>query len=163
MRASSRRPLLLIAAVLAACGRGGARSASAGAAAGSGESARSPAAAPAAVSADEWSKSEVVKRLTEAGLVVIDSGRQARHPGLHVGGSQLHLGDGELEIYLYPDVAARHRDAAGIDTTGPALPSIYAPHYIMSGNLIAILHTPHERTADRVQDVLTARHAGGGA
>lgn len=123
----------------------------------------SPAAAPASPGAasDAWTTGEVVKRLTEAGLVVTDSGQRVHHPGLHVEGERLHLGDGELELYLYPDGAARRRDAAAIDTVTHGLPSIYAPRYIASGNLFAILHTPHDRTAERVANTLTARHNGG--
>jgi len=34
------------------------------------------------------------------------------------------------------------------------------PRYIISGNLIAIHATPREALAERVENVLTARHAG---
>ncbi|HEU4641596.1 MAG TPA: hypothetical protein VFS44_04010 [Gemmatimonadaceae bacterium] len=151
------RSTLLIAAALAACGSG-----ADAAHRGTRDTTAEPTVAtPSSKSGDEWTTNEVVKRLTEAGLVVTDSGEPASHPGIRVQGHRLRIGDGELEVYLYPDAAARQRDAAKIDTTGPALPSIYAPRWIMSGNLIAILHTPHDRTAERVENTLTARHEGG--
>jgi hypothetical protein len=154
------RSALLIAVALAACGSGADRSRR-GAPAARGTTSEPGVAAASSTSGDEWTTREVVKRLTEAGLVVSDSGERASHPGIRVEGRRLRIGDGPLEISLYPNAAARQRDAATIDTAGPALPSIYAPHWIISGNLIAILHTPHDRTVERVENTLTARHEGG--
>jgi hypothetical protein len=42
----------------------------------------------------------------------------------------------------------------------PSTPSAQRPRYIISGNLIAIHVTPKEALAERVENVLTARHAG---
>jgi hypothetical protein len=114
----------------------------------------------AAVGRDLWNKAEVVRRLEEAGLVVTDSGKKARNPALKAEGEELGVSGGQLEIYIYPDDAARERDAAGLDTTRKGLPSIYDPKYIVSGNMIAILHTPKDRLAERVKLVLTSRHGG---
>jgi len=174
--------LALLAALVAGCARGEQRasargeSASAAISVSVASSEQSRAAQSAATPAPEssaaipvpppahdsgWSKSEVVERLTEAGFVVTDSGQSANHEKLRVTGSLLHLGRGELQIYLYPDVAARKRDAAGLDTALRGFPRLDRPRYIESGNLIAILKTPSDRTAERVENVLTSRHAGG--
>jgi hypothetical protein len=114
-----------------------------------------------AVARDLWNRAEVVRRLEEAGLVVTDSGKKAHDPVLHVEGDRLLVSGGQLEIYVYPDAEAREKDGAGLDTTLHGLPSIEKPRYIISGNLIAILRTPHDRLAERVRNVLTARHGGG--
>ncbi len=109
---------------------------------------------------DIWNKPEVVRRLSEAGLVVIDPHQQVRRRDLHVMGDRLQVGRGELEIYVYDDVAARRRDAAGLDTVTRGLPRIDRPRYIVSGNLVAVLRAPDERLAERVANALTARHTG---
>lgn len=166
------RAVLALAAValsVAACGgeekagsrQGGGRGAAAAEGAGGSANPASVASVEsAAVAQDLWDKAEVVRRLEEAGLVVTDSGKKVRNPGLKTEGEELGVSGGQLEIYVYPDDAARERDAAGLDTTRKGLPSIYDPKYIISGNLIAILHTPKDRLAERVKLVLTSRHGG---
>lgn len=110
---------------------------------------------------DIWNKPEVVRRLAEAGLVVIDPAQTVHRPDLHVPGDRLQVSGAELEIYVYDDAAARRRDAAALDTVHHGLPSIYEPRYIVSGNLVAILRTPHDRLAERVTNALMARHNRG--
>lgn len=139
-------------------GSGGAASSDASGSAANTSSAA--AAGNAAVAGGEWNKDEVVRRLEEAGLVVSDSGKKAHNPSLKLEGEELGVSGGQLEIYVYPDDAARERAAAGLDTTRKGLPSIYDPKYIISGNMIAILHTPKDRLAERVRLVLTSRHGG---
>jgi len=70
----------------------------------------------------------------------------------------LHVSGGTLELYLYSGAAARMRESAKLDTTNTGLPSIYNARYIESGNLIAILHSPSDRTAERVTNVLEGWH-----
>lgn len=165
------RAVLALAAValsVAACSgeesagsqQGGGSGVAAAEGAGSSVNPASVAAESAAVARDLWNKAEVVRRLEEAGLVVTDSGKKVRNPGLKTEGEELGVSGGQLEIYVYPDDASRERDAAGLDTTRKGLPSIYDPKYIISGNLIAILHTPKDRLAERVRLVLTSRHGG---
>jgi len=114
-----------------------------------------------AAQTDEWNRAEVVKRLGEAGLVVTDSGRVVHHAGLTRPGNLLEVSGSPLELYLYPTAAARKQDAAKLDTRpNPATPPGQRPRYIISGNLIAIHVTPKEALAERVENVLTARHAG---
>jgi hypothetical protein len=167
------RAVLALAAVafgVAACnggeGSGSRQGATSGAAASDGSgaggiSAGAAAAVSAAVARDLWNKAEVVRRLEEAGLVVTDSGKKARNPSLQLEGDELEVCGGQLEIYIYPDDATREKGGAGLDTTTKGLPSIYNPKYIISGNLIAILHTPKDRLAERVRLVLMSRHGGG--
>ena len=114
-----------------------------------------------ATAKDEWNRAEIVKRLGEAGLVTTDSGRVVRHAGLRLPGSLLDVSGSALEIYIYPTAAARKKDEAALDTIpDPAQPPAQRPRYIISGNLIAIHVTPREVLAERVENVLTARHAG---
>ena len=114
-----------------------------------------------AAQTDEWNRAEVVKRLGEAGLVVTDSGRVVHHAGLTRAGNLLEVSGSPLELYIYPTAAARKQDAAKLDTIpSPATPPAKRPRYIISGNLIAIHVTPKEALAERVENVLTARHAG---
>ena len=110
---------------------------------------------------DEWNRAEIVKRLGEAGLVVTDRGRVVHHAGMQLAGDLLEVSGSPLEIYIYPTAEARTKDSAALDT----MPNLsQAPgqraRYIVSGNLIAIHVTPREVLAERVENVLTARHAG---
>lgn len=114
-----------------------------------------------AVVTNEWNRAEIVKRLGEAGLVITDSGRAVHHPGLTLAGDLLEVSGSPLEVYVYPTTEARKKDAATLDTMpNPAQPPGQRPRYIISGNLIAIHVTPKEALAERVENVLTARHAG---
>lgn len=114
-----------------------------------------------AAQTDEWNRAEIVKRLGEAGLVITDSERVVHHAALKQPGNLLGVSGSALEIYIYPTAAARAQDAAALDTTpNAALPPAQRPRYIVSGNLIAIHVTSKEALAERVENVLTARHAG---
>jgi hypothetical protein len=114
-----------------------------------------------AAKTDEWNRAEIIKRLGEAGLVIEDSGRVAHHPGIDIEGALLTVSGSPLELYIYPTAAARAKGSAALDTTSaPTLPPGQRPRYIISGNLIAIQVTPKEVLAERVENVLTARHAG---
>jgi hypothetical protein len=169
---------LVAGAVLAACGEGGhgeargsAAASETGATARNAKTARAVtpvaptgtmiAAESLAVARDVWNKAEVIRRLTEAGVVVMDSGQAAERAGVHVPGNLLHVGRGELEIYVYDNTAARRHDTAAIDTAMHGLPTLDRPRYIMSGNLIAVLRTPDDRLAERVENTLMARHNSG--
>jgi hypothetical protein len=114
-----------------------------------------------AAETDEWNRAEVVKRLGEAGLVITDSGRVVHHAGLKQPGNLLGVSGSTLELYIYPTSDARKKDAATLDTMpNPSTPPAQRPRYIISGNLIAIHVTPREALAERVENVLTARHSG---
>lgn len=113
-----------------------------------------------AAQTDEWTRAEVVKRLDEAGLVVVDSGRIVHHAGITVPGFLLEVSDSPLEVYLFPTAADRTRETSMLDTMPPAVPNANRPRYIVSGNLVAIHVSPRDVLAERVANVLTARHAG---
>lgn len=110
---------------------------------------------------DAWSVNEVARRLREAGLAVRDSGETIHLDGLSAAGRLLHVGRGTLAVFVYSGRGARARDGAGLDTTLHGLPTLDTPHYIESGNLIAVLHTPDDATVERVTNALTARHTQG--
>ncbi len=114
-----------------------------------------------AAETNEWNRAEVVKRLGEAGLVVTDSGHTVHHQGLTREGNLLGVSGSTLELYIYPTTDARKQDAAKLDTVpDPTAQPGQRPRYIISGNLIAIHVTPKEALAERVENVLTARHTG---
>ena len=112
----------------------------------------------------QWTLREVAKRLTDGGLVVTDSGRESlRHSFFAVEGRQLKVSGSDLQIFIYPDPAARQIDSDKIDTARVAphdmiIDWVAAPHLIASGNLIAIHLTPNERLAERVRLILEAWH-----
>ena len=111
-----------------------------------------------AAETNEWTRAEVVKRLNEAGLVVSDSNRSVHHVGITVPGFLLDVSDSPLEVYLFPTAAARAQGTQALDTMPPAVPNAKRPRYIVSGNLIAIHVSPRDVLAERVENVLTARH-----
>ncbi|MDQ6829603.1 MAG: hypothetical protein M3081_12105 [Gemmatimonadota bacterium] len=117
-----------------------------------------------AAARDEWNKAEVIKRLSEAGLVVSDVHRPARDPTLAMKGEQLTVSGSELRLFIYPDAAARARESAALDTTsihaGVPAPLPERLRYVIANNMIAIFVTPNERLAERIGDVLSARHRG---
>lgn len=156
----------VIAAAVLACG--GERAPDAGAASRTPEPASSTANAPAPATEEEpkqWTPREVARRLTDGGLVVTDSGRTSvRHSFLAVEGTQLRVSGSDLQVFVYPDVAARRADSERLDPARVAPASmiidwVAPPHLIASGNLIAIHLTPNERLAERVRLVLEAWHA----
>jgi hypothetical protein len=114
----------------------------------------------------QWTLREVARRLTDGGLVVIDSGRTAiRHDFIAVEGRLMRVSGSDLQVFIYPDPKARTADSERIDPTrvAPAdatIDWIAKPHLIASGNLIAIHLTDNERLAERVRLILEAWHAG---
>jgi hypothetical protein len=114
-----------------------------------------------AAKTDEWNRAEIIKRLGEAGLVIADSSRVVHHPGIDIEGALITVSGSPLELYIYPTAAARAKGSAALDTMpNPAQPTGQRPRFIISGNLIAIHVTPKDVLAERVENVLTARHAG---
>ena len=149
-----------LALAMVACGHGDAASSRSATA----SPPRSTPASPidsAAAARDAWSVPEVMRRVREAGLGITDSGQTVHRPALHEVGHVLHLGQGTLTVYIYPGRGARTRDAAGLDTAVHGLPTLDTPHYIVSGNLVAVLVTPNDATVERVTNALTARHTQG--
>ncbi len=157
-RAGSSWSAILLSLLALACG---AHDSPAAKRAASPDSARTAGAEVAQASeTDEWTRGEVVKRLDEAGLVVVDSDRVVHHPGISSPGFLLNVSGRSLELYLFPTAADRKRETASLDTMPPAVPNANSPRYIVSGNLVAIHVSPRDVLAERVANVLTARHAG---
>lgn len=115
---------------------------------------------------DLWNSSEVVSRLEQAGLVVRDLERQVSAPGFEVSGAALAVSGGELVVFLYPSAEARRSATERLDSLTAAPPDVTdsvwqsRPRLITSGNLAAVLMTTSEQLAERVRNVLTARHGG---
>lgn len=119
-----------------------------------------------AVAQDAWNRSEVTSRLEAAGLVVGNLDRVVRSPGFSVEGMTLSVSGGELVVFLYESAALRSADTGVLDSASAAPPGASAvwpgrPRLITSGNLAAVLFTDREQLAERVRNVLTARHVGG--
>jgi hypothetical protein len=83
-------------------------------------------------------------------------------PGFGAEGATLSVSGGELVVFLYPTVSARLAATNDLDSAtaappgGPVWPS--RPRLITSGNLAAVLLTDREQLAERVRNVLEARH-----
>lgn len=120
-----------------------------------------------ATASGRWNAVEVVSRLEAAGLVVRDLERPVRAPGFTPEGRTLAVSGGELVVFLYGSAAARQAETAALDSSRAAPPGAGAtwtsetpPRLITSGNLAAVLFTGREQLAERVRNVLTARHGG---
>ena len=118
-----------------------------------------------ATASGRWNESEVVSRLEAAGLVVRDLDRSVRAAGFTPEGRTLAVSGGELVVFVYADAASRIADTRALDSAAAApagSPGTWAgsPRLITSGNLAAILLTDREQLAERVRNVLTARHGG---
>lgn len=103
-----------------------------------------------------------MERLERSGLAPrVDSVHPATEPPLSATGFVVRVGRGELEVYLYPDAAARARDQAKLDSTKyagytAALTMANQPTLIVSGNALAILHSRNDHQRERVGDAITA-------
>jgi hypothetical protein len=118
-----------------------------------------------ATASGRWNAIEIVSRLEAAGLVVRDLDRPVRSAGFTPEGRTLSVSGGEMVVFLYEDAAARLADTRALDSaaatprgSSPSWPR--PPRLITSGNLAAVLFTDREQLAERVRNVLTARHGG---
>lgn len=108
-----------------------------------------------------WSDCAVFQRLDRAGLAPRRDSSPATEPPLTVTGVAMRIGNSDLELYMYPDAAARERDEAKLDRAKyvayDAPVTMQAqPTLIHSANLIAILHSRNDHQRERVADALTA-------
>ena len=157
-----QRLVLLTAVLLCACRRDEARP----------DSVASAAPTPAPIITDTgaqtcpatglWAACALVERLERSGLVPrVDSTARVDEPPLTVPGTLVRLGNSELELYLYPSVAAREAAAAMLDTTkyisyGAPMPMQPTPTLIQSANLIAVFQSRNDHQRERVGDAITA-------
>jgi hypothetical protein len=107
-----------------------------------------------------WRPCSVVDRLEHAGLAPVPRD-SVRHPFLSVPGAVYAVGRGELQLFLYPDSAARVRDFATFDTArvqprGSAVSWRAPASLMMSNNLAAILLSDNATQVERVRLALTA-------
>jgi hypothetical protein len=108
-----------------------------------------------------WDVPTVQNRLEHAGLAPRRADARVRVPYLSVAGVAFALGRSELQVFVYPDSAARARDTGRLDPkavapAGARTPWSMAPTLIVSNNLAAVLLSQDERQIERVQDALTA-------
>ena len=109
-----------------------------------------------------WSRCAIIERLDRSGLAPqVDSVNPATEAPLTATGFLVRVGRGEIEVYLYPDAAARERDQAKLDSTKyigytAAVGMENRPTLIVSGNALAILHSRSDHQRERVGDAITA-------
>jgi len=103
----------------------------------------------------------VVDRLDRSGLAPRVDSSAVDEPPLTPKGTLVHLGPSDVELYFYPNVAAREREQAKLDKTKYI--DYSAPvtlkgetTLITSANLIAILHSRNDHQRERVSDAITA-------
>lgn len=103
----------------------------------------------------------ITYRLERSGLAPVRDSSPVTEPPLSSPGILLHIGKGELELYIYESASAREADQARLDASKylvyPApLPMQAVPTLVTSANLIAILHTRNDHLRERVSDAITA-------
>jgi hypothetical protein len=132
-------------------------------------------AAPAAVSATPssvagtgscpatglWSECAVLERLDRAGLAPRRDSAATTEAPLAPAGTLVHVGRFQMELYVYPDAAARERDQSKLDRSkylayDAPIGMNAQPTLIHSANLIAILHSRNDHQRERVTDAIVA-------
>jgi len=110
----------------------------------------------------QWARSSILARLEASGLAPkLDSSTTEEAP-LTERGLLIRFYNSELEIFLYPDSAARRRAQASLDTTkygaydAPLPPLGDHPTLIVNSNAIAILHSRSDHQRERINDAITA-------
>jgi hypothetical protein len=108
-----------------------------------------------------WSACAVFERLDRAGLAPRRDSTAATEPPLTRSGTLLRIGRSELELYVYPDVAAREREEATLERgkyiAGDKPVGMESrPTLIPSANLLVILHSRNDHQRERVFDAITA-------
>ncbi len=160
MARASRVVMVVSLAAVAACGSKAKQQAPA---AGARETAAAsaPGGKPACPHDGSWSECTVLERLQRSGLVAQRDSSAAEEKGLAQRGMLIHLGSASLEVFLFPDSAARKAAEKGLDTTqfvGYMDPQgIRAERsLIRSANLLALLDSKRDVQRQRVGDALTA-------
>ena len=108
-----------------------------------------------------WAPCSVLERLERAGLVADTSQPGATEPPLAAKGIHLTVRRADLELYFYPDRAARERDEKRLDRSRyleadqPPEPR-HKPTLVTSENLLIVLDTRNERQRERITLAVTA-------
>jgi hypothetical protein len=147
--------------LLIACERGATPATSDSAVASPSAAATVSATKPACPATGLWADCSVFERLDRAGLAPRRDSSSATEPPLTARGTLLRVGNSELELYLYPDAAAREREEKVLDRAKyleyPApVPMKPLPTLIRSANLLAVLSSRNEHLRERVNDAITA-------
>jgi hypothetical protein len=162
----------LMAMLLVACGRDADNSGSRLSALGSKDTGREPSSLsrePRAESRElvpcrptgSWAVCNVMDRLDRAGLAPRADSTVVREPPLTPNGAQVRVGNGLLQLYVYPDSRAREQEQRLLDKTkyvsfDAPLTMQTQPTLIYSANLLAILHSRNDHLRERVADAITA-------
>jgi len=157
-------------ALCAACGRDAERAPDAGAAVG-GTAASAASAASGASATDSaktgcpatgaWAPCNVIERLERAGLAPKRDTAAVQVKRLTLPGMRVTVGRAELDVFIYPDAAARQRDERQLDRKeyvelGESPSLRREPTLIRNTNLLALLHSLNDHQRERVSDALTA-------
>ena len=110
-----------------------------------------------------WSDCAVFNALDRAGLAPRrDSAAGAiTAPPLTQTGTRILLGSAALEVFVYPDAAARQRDEARLDKSkfieAAVEPTLRGEATLIRNvNLLAILHSRNDHQRERISDALAA-------
>jgi hypothetical protein len=119
--------------------------------------------APGCPATGLWARCSVLYRLERSGLAPhLDSTAKVGEKALAGDAFVVHFGaTSTLEVFLYPDSAARIRDGAKLDRTklvnGTATQTMNRERTLIeNGNLIGLLTSLNERLRERASDALTA-------
>jgi hypothetical protein len=108
-----------------------------------------------------WDIVSLEKRLDLQGMVPRRIPEPVRHPFLAVPGTAYHLGNAQLQVFIYDDTAAVARDVSRLDTatvSPPSAPVLWPAKatLITNANLAAILLSDNAIQIERVQRALMA-------
>lgn len=120
---------------------------------------------PSCPATGSWSECAIIQRLERSGLIPILDSAGATESPLSTKGLLVRLGRGELEVYLYPDVATREREQARLDSARylaytAAVGMEAQPTLISSANALLILHSRNDHQRERIGDAITAGPPG---
>ena len=169
MRSGIRIAVAVALALSAACGRDAERAPDAANAVGGTASVASAASGASAADGAKvgcpatgaWAPCSVIERLERAGLAPKRDTAAVRVKPLTVSGMRVTVGKAELDVFIYPDAAARQRDERQLDRKefvelGESPSLRREPTLIRNTNLLALLHSLNDHQRERVADVLTA-------
>ena len=111
----------------------------------------------------QWSECEVFKALDRAGLAPRRDSTTAAVvlAPLNESGTRFLLGGAQLDVFVYPNAAARERDEARLDRTkfieASDEPTLRGEATLIRNvNLLAILRSRNDHQRERVSDALSA-------
>ncbi len=108
-----------------------------------------------------WAACSIMDRLDHSGLAPRRDSAAVHEDGLTIPGIMVHLGNADLELFIYADSVNRRRDEARLDRkkfiTADQEPTLAGERTIIeSVNLLAILASRNDHQRERVSDAITA-------